>query len=133
MGWPSAAPVPVDAGHPVWGGVVPPSPRVRVAQPLPHVLTSPPTASTGRYAPSRLVFRMMMAFTPGHSLSESEEERGHVRIARRVRTMVTIMVDVGNGGGEEAKEATRRSEPDGAFRTEEHRRSEGEEEGKRGC
>ena len=27
---------------------------------------------------------MMMAFTPGHSLSESEEGRGHVRVARRV-------------------------------------------------
>ena len=66
------------------GGCLAAPPQVRVAQRLPPVLTSPPTASTGRYAPSRLVFRMMMAFTPGHSLSESEEERGHVRIARRV-------------------------------------------------
>ena len=66
------------------GGCRAAPPQVRVAQLLPRVLTLPPTASTGRYAPSRLVFRMMMAFTPGHSLSESEEERGHVRIARRV-------------------------------------------------
>ena len=58
--------------------------QVRVAQRLPHVLTLPPTASTGRYASSRLVFRMMLAFTSGHSLSESEEDRGHVRVARRV-------------------------------------------------
>ena len=59
-------------------------PQVRGAQRLPHLLWKPPTASTGRYAPSRLVSRLMMAFTPGHSLSESEEGRGHVRVARRV-------------------------------------------------
>ena len=66
------------------GGCRAAPPRVRVAQRLPHLLWKPPTASTGRYAPSRLVSRLMMAFTSGHSLSESEEERGHVRVARRV-------------------------------------------------